>query len=383
MVFMLLFLAAMTLAASTWPSPIDELEDLMYLISGYRSRTFASAVIPCSRPPAGTSGRMASAEWIRTAFHDAATGTKSEGTGGLDASLMFETSRSENIGAAFPTTMQFMCQFHNRLASASDLIALGLLTATRSCGGPVIPFRAGRIDATQAGPIGVPEPQNSAGTLVNQIGRMGFDYKQAIILTACGHSIGGVHSVDFDTIVAPAANGSDVYQLDAQPGDVFDNRMVMEYLAGNSTNAMVTGLSQITKRDSDARLFQWDRNITIATLADPKVFAAQCAATFQAMIEVVPSRVTLSDPILPYDIKPSMLQLDLLTGGQQMLFSGEVRIRTTHRTQESIANVKLSYFDRNGSKVVGLISASFVGNASSFDDTFAVSRNAACQQSQC
>lgn len=68
----------------TWPSVIDEMEDIMFLTTGYRSRGFADAVVPCSKPPAGATGRKASAEWIRTAFHDAASGTVATGVGGAD-----------------------------------------------------------------------------------------------------------------------------------------------------------------------------------------------------------------------------------------------------------------------------------------------------------
>lgn len=38
----------------------------------------------------------------------------------------------------------------------SDLIALGTVMATGACGGPHVEFRAGRIDATAAGPPGKP-----------------------------------------------------------------------------------------------------------------------------------------------------------------------------------------------------------------------------------
>lgn len=54
-------------AAPTWPSSVDELEDIMQLNTGYRARGFANPVTPCGKAP-GT-GRNAAAEFIRTAFH--------------------------------------------------------------------------------------------------------------------------------------------------------------------------------------------------------------------------------------------------------------------------------------------------------------------------
>src|SRR5690349_24287020 len=82
-------------AAPSWPSSIDELEDLMFLTKGYRRRTFSDLVTPCSKSP-NTAGRINAAEWIRTAFHDMAPADVTNGIGGLDGSLMFELGRSEN-----------------------------------------------------------------------------------------------------------------------------------------------------------------------------------------------------------------------------------------------------------------------------------------------
>uniref|UniRef100_A0A0W0FQC1 Uncharacterized protein n=1 Tax=Moniliophthora roreri TaxID=221103 RepID=A0A0W0FQC1_MONRR len=48
------------------------------------------------------------------------------------------------------------------------------------CGGPVIPVRAGRNDAKEAGPLGVP-------------GTGGFNRGDMIPVVTCGHTPGGVH----------------------------------------------------------------------------------------------------------------------------------------------------------------------------------------------
>lgn len=45
---------------STWPAATDDLEDILFLNSGYRAREFAKAVTPCT---AGAGpGRVAAAE---------------------------------------------------------------------------------------------------------------------------------------------------------------------------------------------------------------------------------------------------------------------------------------------------------------------------------
>lgn len=117
------------------------------------------------------------------ATHDAKAGT-----GGLDASIMFETERPENLGSAFNNTFAFFLNFYSIRASMADLIALGLYTSLRNCGGPAIPIRVARIDATEAGPDGVPEPQDDINSIVDQFTLMGFNQQDMIQMIACGHS---------------------------------------------------------------------------------------------------------------------------------------------------------------------------------------------------
>ena len=42
-------------------------------------------------------------------------------------------------------------------SEVADVIAIGAISAVSFCGGPVIPYRMGRIDATEAGRFGVPK----------------------------------------------------------------------------------------------------------------------------------------------------------------------------------------------------------------------------------
>lgn len=46
--------------------------------------------------------------------------------------------------------------------------------------GPSVPFRAGRIDATQGGGTGVPEPQQDIATHTADFKRMGFTAAEMI-----------------------------------------------------------------------------------------------------------------------------------------------------------------------------------------------------------
>lgn len=90
-------------ALPTWPASTDDLEDILFLQTGYRARNFSGPATPCS---SGKSpGRITAAEWIRTAFHDMATGNTYTGIGGLDASIQFELRSGENLGPAFPGSL--------------------------------------------------------------------------------------------------------------------------------------------------------------------------------------------------------------------------------------------------------------------------------------
>jgi catalase (peroxidase I) len=112
---------------------------------------------------------------MRAAFHDFATFDKATGTGGLDASLQFETNRPENVGPAFNGTFGFTNNYYTVRRSAADLLALSTVLAVGNCGGPKIPLRVGRVDATKAGPPGVPQPQEDLETLQMRFAKAGFN----------------------------------------------------------------------------------------------------------------------------------------------------------------------------------------------------------------
>ncbi|KAF5522913.1 WSC domain-containing protein [Colletotrichum aenigma] len=369
----LLGLAARTTADPTWPADIDELEEIMYQTTGVRSRKFADSVNPCTREVSGA-GRKNAAEWLRTAFHDMAPANVYRGTGGMDASLQYELGSSDNTGPGFGTTMTFMAPYLTRKSSMSDLIALGVYTSVLSCKGPSVAIRAGRIDATGPNDSGaVPTPGDSTPVFLNRFVRMGFSTADMIQMTACGHTIGGVHSADHPDIVPAGQFTNEVATFDTTDA-AFDPKVITEYLAGTTQNPLVNVPGTQKGKNSDFRVFNADNNATVKAMTDATVFNNVCKAIFERMVNVVPSGVTLSDPIQPYQVKPVQMQLTLADVSTLSL-TGVIRVRTTNFPLSNIASLTINYKNRNGGNVCGSGACAFTitvsGASTNLEESFA------------
>lgn len=201
-----------------WPNAkTDLLESMLYEQQGFGSgNSPATFIVPCDKVPFGT-GRNGAAEWLRTAYHDMATADVVSGIGGLDASIGFEVNRDENPGVGFNETLVNLAAFLTSRSSMADLIALGAVFAANGCsnGSVEIPFRGGRIDATGPGASGVPKPEQPLDEHITNFQRQGFTPQEMIGLVACGHTLGGVHGVDFPEIV-PVVNDPVSCYLDSR-----------------------------------------------------------------------------------------------------------------------------------------------------------------------
>ncbi|KAK4157645.1 hypothetical protein C8A00DRAFT_11591 [Chaetomidium leptoderma] len=368
----LLSLAAQTGRADpTWPAATDHMEEIVYQLQGVRGSLFNDIITPCNNEAAGP-GRVTASEWLRVGFHDMSPHNRYFGTGGVDGSLQFELTNGENTGPGHATTLQFYANYLTAQSSLADLIAAGVYASVRSCGGPVIPLRMGRKDATSAGSAGVPQPQNSVATFRQQFDRMGFTATEMIQLVACGHTLGSVHSTEFPQIV-PASVGQVPFDTS---NAVYDNKVAAEYASGTTNNPLVGGPAVAAGRHSDFKVFSSDGNATINTMSNPTAFRNTCQAMLQKMIEVVPDGVTLTaEAIAPYAVKPIDMQLTLNTGGTTFLLSGSIRVRTTELPASSIQNVVLTWKDRDGGNSCGSsatcsTTATLQGVATGFDDTF-------------
>lgn len=58
-----------------------------------------------------------------------------------------------------------------------------------ACSGPHVPLRVGRIDATEGGVFGVPEPETDIDETLGEFLSAGFNKADSIGLTACGHTM--------------------------------------------------------------------------------------------------------------------------------------------------------------------------------------------------
>ncbi|KAF8671159.1 peroxidase family [Rhizoctonia solani] len=330
----------------TWPNPVwDEIEEITQVQGGVFRSGVLDGVTPCgSFPQSGNSdpSRQASSEWLLTAYHDAITHNAQEGTGGVDASLIWETNRAPN-GRAFNGTFGFMLNYYSIRASMSDLIALATYTAVRNCQGPPLIMRAGRIDATGPAPDGfVPGPSDSITTLLSKFANAGFNKTDMIQMVACGHTIGGVHGQFFPELTGDS-NRTNYVHFDTTPA-TFDNKAATEYLDGTSLNPLVTAPGG---NNSDFTVFNSDGNSTIKAMSQPTKFLSTCGSILQRMIDTVPSTVKLSDPITPMKVKPHDLQLQLLSTGQIRL-DGYIRVRSEDRGLSEQPTVRVMYADRTG-----------------------------------
>ncbi|KAF7357087.1 Peroxidase [Mycena sanguinolenta] len=305
---------ALGAAVFNWPDPLlDGLDSQLYEPS-----SVSIIAVNCSERDNST----VAAQWLRLAYHDMATYNSTTGTGGLDASIQFEFTRAQDVGRGMLESLNDFFQSPNEYIGMADVIGMAAISAVVACGGPVIPFRGGRIDATEAGPATVPEPQQDLASHIASFQAQGFNETEMIALVACGHSLGGVRQVDFPLIVTDDVP-TGIQTFASTVG--FDNRVVTEYLDGTTENVLVVG-SNITTR-SDFRIFSSDGNATMQSLASPETFNKVCADLIERMVNTVPSTVTLTDIIEPLDFK--VQDTSLYPQGGSLVFLATLRIIET------------------------------------------------------
>ena len=235
------------------------------------------------------------------------TANTAAGTGGIDASVGFETLRAEDVGVGINDTLYFYKFFFNAKLSMADLIAAGAALSIGACGGPPILLRGGRIDATGPGPSGVPEPETDIKTTLADFSGAGFSQEDAIALTACGHTMGGVRHSTFPQVVPASAigvNNSDGRIAFDDTVANFDVDHVQQYIDGRGLagGPLVTTTNETVR--SDLRLYSSDGNATVQKLAQcSDDFRSTCVTLMSRMFDTVPQGVTLTPQLDPSKMK--------------------------------------------------------------------------------
>jgi hypothetical protein len=211
-------------------------------------------------------------------------------------------------------------------------VALGTVMSNNLCGGKLMPYRPGRIDATAADPTtGVPAPETDLDETLEFFERAGFNKADSIALTACGHTLGSVHHggfpevVDNSTVSPTNTNGG--ANFDSTRG-VFDPLVVQEYLAwtGQNGGPLVTSFNETSR--SDLRLYDSDGNATMeALLAQGGGFLDTCTDLLGRAMNTVPSHVELQGAIEAMSVKPVNVTFDFDSEGKTVL-AGSVRVNS-------------------------------------------------------
>ena len=349
-------LVSAQLLPDSQPLILNELEHIYFDNTGPGG--FKTGIEPCTNYVDSTTGlnnntlgRQTSAQWIRTSFHDFVTADVAAGTGGLDASIGFETLRAENVGTAFNDSLFFFSFFVTDKSSMADLIAVGTAMAVGACGGPQIPLRGGRIDATGPGETGVPEPETDIKTTLADFSGAGFNQADAIALTACGHTMGGVHHSTFPQVVKASAIGPNnaggrIAFDDTVAND--DINVVKQYLdgSGNGGGPLVTTTNKTVQ--SDLRLYSSDQNVTVERLGQSSdVFRSTCSTLFARMLDTVPRGVSLTPALDPTGVKHANISLNVDWHGS-MTLSGFFRYIVTNGAAPAPNSLIVNVIDRNG-----------------------------------
>jgi adenylate cyclase len=137
--------------------------------------------------------------FLRLAFHDAATYSRSAGTGGANGSVRFpeELARPDNAGLkpAVDALAPIKDQFPG--VSWADLIALAGAVAVERCGGPEIRVTMGRKDAASAEQEGnVPQRTATITELKARFHDMGLTTQELVVLSGA-HTLGRADGTPF------------------------------------------------------------------------------------------------------------------------------------------------------------------------------------------
>ncbi|KAI8925834.1 heme peroxidase [Entophlyctis helioformis] len=222
--------------------------------------------------------RNLAALWLRAAFHDAGTFDPSNAAapGGADGSLAKMLDDPLHKGIKASIARNFLINPKSKISDA-DLIAMAGIVTVTHCGGPEIPFKAGREDAVvPVSPKGrLPDDLDGYASIKAAMRRMGFTNEDMVALVVGGHSLGGAHAG-----ISPHVTSEPFVPFDSTPG-IFDNDIFKQLLAGNCRLNVDCGIA------NDPEL----RPLVEKYAADQAAFFAQFAASYGKMTGFTRSQI--------------------------------------------------------------------------------------------
>lgn len=134
---------------------------------------------------------------VRLAWHDSGTYNAADGSGGANASIRFSAEKGHDANNGLNIAMDLLKPIKANFPGISyaDLYQLASIVAIEFSGGPKIPFRLGRRDATEADctPDGrLPDANKRMGHLREVFYRMGLNDAEITALSGA-HTLGRAH----------------------------------------------------------------------------------------------------------------------------------------------------------------------------------------------
>lgn len=134
---------------------------------------------------------------VRLAWHDSGTYNASDGSGGPNASIRFMPEKAHGANNGLQIAMDLLEPMKKQFPGISyaDLYQLASVVAIEFTGGPKIPFKMGRRDATEADttPDGrLPDGDKRMSHLRDIFHRMGFNDAEITALSGA-HTLGRAH----------------------------------------------------------------------------------------------------------------------------------------------------------------------------------------------
>lgn len=135
---------------------------------------------------------------VRLAWHDAGTYCAKTNTGGANGSIRFEPEAKHGANNGLDIAHKLLSEIKEAVPEVTyaDLYQLASVVAIEFAGGPKIPFKFGRVDATSADmctPDGrLPDATKRMPHLRDIFGRMGFNDAEIVALSGA-HTLGKAH----------------------------------------------------------------------------------------------------------------------------------------------------------------------------------------------